>query len=169
MAITPISTNMAIIQALADLPNATGGLSASQLKAKFDEGGEALKTYINNTLIPALAATTNGASGADQIGATQVLAGSGTTVQDILEWLYTQVTNVTLGQIPDGSLTDVKLSNAAGQIKATALLKTGDTMTGTLVLNGNPSGDNDATTKLYVDRASVGSEVYAYRNFGGAL
>lgn len=159
MAITPISTNMAIIQALADLPNATGGLTASQLKAKFDEGGEALKTYINNTLIPALSATTNGSSGADQIGATQVLAGSGTTVQDILEWLYTQVTNVTLGQIPDGSLTDVKLSNAAGQIKATAVLKTGDTMTGTLTLSGSPSGTNDAATKGYVDTAVAGVDL----------
>lgn len=175
MAITPISTNMAIIQALADLPNATGGLSASQLKAKFDEGGEALKTYINNTLIPALSATTNGSSGADQIGATQVLAGSGTTVQDILEWLYTQVTNVTLGQIPDGSLTDVKLSNAAGDIKQTALLKSGGTMTGVLTLNGAPSGTNDAATKDYVDNSinaipnPVGSVVYGYKNFGGAL
>ena len=159
MAITPISTNMAIIQALADLPNATGGLTASQLKAKFDEGGEALKTYINNTLIPALSATTNGSSGADQIGATQVLAGSGTTVQDILEWLYTQVTNVTLGQIPDGSLTDVKLSNAAGQIKATAVLKTGDTMTGTLTLSGAPSSTNHAATKGYVDTAVAGVDL----------
>jgi ABC-type sulfate transport system substrate-binding protein len=121
------------------------------------------------TAINAFVSTTNGSSGADQVGATQLIAGSGTTVQAILEYLYTQLLNTTVGQIPDGSLTDVKLSDAAGNIKQTALLKSGGTMTGTLVLNGNPSGDNDATTKLYVDRASVGSEVYAYRNFGGAL
>jgi hypothetical protein len=118
MPIPTFTTNMQIIQALADLPNATGGLTAAQLKAKFDEGGEALKLYVNNTLIPALQATTNGASGADQIGATAI-ATSGTTVQDILEWLYAQISTITLGQIPDGSLTDVKLSNAAGQIKQT--------------------------------------------------
>jgi hypothetical protein len=91
------------------------------------------------TAINAFVSTTNGSSGADQVGATQILAGSGTTVQTILEWLYTQVTNVTLGQIPDGSLTDVKLSNAAGQIKSNLVIK------------------------------SIGSQIYSYRNFGGAL
>jgi len=32
-------------------------------------------------------------------------------------WLYTAIVNAILGQITDGSLTDVKLSDAAGQIK----------------------------------------------------
>jgi hypothetical protein len=63
-------------------------------------------------------AITDGASGADKTGATQVATGSGTTVQTILEWLYQEIINVTLGQIQDGSLTDVKLSNAADQIKS---------------------------------------------------
>lgn len=42
---------MAIIQKLDDEPNDVGGLSAAQLKAKFDEGGEQIKEYINNTLL----------------------------------------------------------------------------------------------------------------------
>ena len=54
MAVTKFSKNMAIISALDDEPNDVGGLTASELKAKFDEGGEALKTYINGTLIPAV-------------------------------------------------------------------------------------------------------------------
>jgi hypothetical protein len=54
-------------------------------------------------------------------------------------------------------------------LPTSALSTAGGTMTGTLVLSGAPSSNNDAATKLYVDRASVGSEVYAYRNFGGAL
>jgi hypothetical protein len=45
---------MAIISALDDEPNDVGGLTASELKAKFDEGGEAIKSYINNTLAPVI-------------------------------------------------------------------------------------------------------------------
>lgn len=56
MAITPISNNMNIIAALADEPNVDGGLTPAQLKAKFDEAGNILKTYINSTMIPGIAA-----------------------------------------------------------------------------------------------------------------
>lgn len=56
MAITPISNNMNIIAALDDEPNVDGGLTPAQLKAKFDEAGNILKTYINSTLIPGIAA-----------------------------------------------------------------------------------------------------------------
>lgn len=65
-----------------------------------------------------LQSTTDSSSGADKVGATLIATGSGTQVQAILEWLYLQITNVALGQIADGSLTDVKLSDTAGQIKA---------------------------------------------------
>lgn len=51
MAISEFSEDMDIIAALSDLPNATDGLSAAQLKAKFDEGGNAVKTYLNDTLV----------------------------------------------------------------------------------------------------------------------
>lgn len=50
MALTKLTTNLAIIAALSDLPNATDGLTAAQLKAKFDEGPIDIKTFINNTL-----------------------------------------------------------------------------------------------------------------------
>ena len=54
MALTKLAADMAIIQKLEDEPNDTGGLSAAELKAKFDEGGEAVKEWINETLIPEL-------------------------------------------------------------------------------------------------------------------
>lgn len=54
MALTEFEKNMDIIAALDDEPNDVGGLSAAELKAKFDEGGKALQDYINNTLLPAL-------------------------------------------------------------------------------------------------------------------
>lgn len=46
--------DMNIIAKLDDEPNDVGGLTAAQLKAKFDEGGVALKEYINAVLLPEL-------------------------------------------------------------------------------------------------------------------
>ena len=45
-----------IIQKLDDEPNDVGGLTSAELKAKFDEAGNVIKTYINDTLIPAILA-----------------------------------------------------------------------------------------------------------------
>lgn len=54
MAIKKFNKNMAIIAALDDEPNDVGGMTSAELKNKFDEGGKALQTYMNETLIPAL-------------------------------------------------------------------------------------------------------------------
>lgn len=48
---------MNVIQKLDDEPNDVGGLTAAQLKAKFDESGNTIKTYLNDTLLPALSDT----------------------------------------------------------------------------------------------------------------
>ena len=48
MGFTKISKDMGIITVLQDTPS----LTASELKGKFDEGGKALKEFLNNTLIP---------------------------------------------------------------------------------------------------------------------
>lgn len=45
-----------IIQKLDDEPNDVGGLTSAELKAKFDESGNIIKKYINETLIPAVVA-----------------------------------------------------------------------------------------------------------------
>lgn len=54
MAIEKFNKNMAIIAALDDEPNDVGGMTSAELKNKFDEGGKALQTYMNETLIPTL-------------------------------------------------------------------------------------------------------------------
>lgn len=82
MALTKINNDLNIIQALDDQPNDVGGLTPSQLKAKFDEAGNTLKTYINDTLT----------AEADTTFATKA-----------------ELNDVTLGQIPDESLTQIKL------------------------------------------------------------
>ena len=50
--IDPLTKDLSIIQKLDDEPNDVGGLSAQELKAKFDEAGNAIKEYINDSLIP---------------------------------------------------------------------------------------------------------------------
>lgn len=57
MAWTEFSKDMGIIALLDDEPNDVGGLTAEELKDKFDEGGKALKEYINGTLLAELAAS----------------------------------------------------------------------------------------------------------------
>lgn len=50
--IDPLTKDLNIIQALDDEPNDVGGMSAQELKAKFDEAGNTIKKYINESLIP---------------------------------------------------------------------------------------------------------------------
>ena len=75
---------------------------ASNFKTWLNTRTEDLKTYINDTLIPAieiesrvltttLSATTDSASGADQIGATAISGWTGATVQAIMESAKTDV------------------------------------------------------------------------------
>lgn len=54
MAIEKFEKSMGIIAALDDEPNDVGGMTAAELKDKFDEGGKALQSYLNDTLLPAL-------------------------------------------------------------------------------------------------------------------
>lgn len=50
MSLTKFEKDMDVIQKLDDEPNDTGGLTSAALKAKFDEGGNAVKEYLNGTL-----------------------------------------------------------------------------------------------------------------------
>jgi len=54
MALSKFEKDMQIIQALDDEPNDVGGMSSTELKATFDEGGEAVKEFLNGVLLPAL-------------------------------------------------------------------------------------------------------------------
>ena len=82
MALAKCEKDMAIISALDDEPNDVGGLTAAELKAKFDEGGQAIKQFLNETLTPQIDSEKAG--------------------RDELEGLV-------LGQIPDGTITVEKM------------------------------------------------------------
>ena len=54
MSFTKLTKDLDIIQKLDDEPNDVGGLTASELKKKFDDSGNAIKEYLNETLVPEL-------------------------------------------------------------------------------------------------------------------
>ena len=54
MAIERFEADMNIIQQLGDHPNLDNELSAEEVKAKFDEAGNEIKEYLNETVVPAV-------------------------------------------------------------------------------------------------------------------
>lgn len=50
MALTKLTANVNNIQALSNRPNEIDGLTAAQLKEKYDKAGADIKTYLNETL-----------------------------------------------------------------------------------------------------------------------
>ena len=52
MEITRLNDDLNIISKLSDEPNDIEGLSASELKARFDTAGNTIKSYINDSLVP---------------------------------------------------------------------------------------------------------------------
>jgi hypothetical protein len=74
MTVSPMSDNLNIIAALSDRPNATDGLTAAQLKAKYDQGPGLIKTYINGTLVTALNSASPDGQYAADAGSTDAYA-----------------------------------------------------------------------------------------------
>ena len=62
MALTRFEGDADVISQLSDQPNDNDGLSAAQLKAKFDQFGSTFKEYVNETLIPELETAINAAA-----------------------------------------------------------------------------------------------------------
>lgn len=103
---TKFEKDVSVHQSLADEPNVDNGLSAEGLKKLWDTPAEELKAAFNKFIDEI-----TDKSAARNIGAMPLTEGdsSGATVQDKLEYLLSAVQNVTLGQIPDGSITKAKL------------------------------------------------------------
>ena len=108
--LTKLTSDLDIISMLDNEPNDVGGLTAEELKAKFDEGANLIKQYINEVLIPELASEI----GAANIGITRVPGITGAEdVQAALEKLETQMGDITQGAVADSSITTAKLADLA--------------------------------------------------------
>lgn len=102
MSIPKMTNDLAVIQRLSDLPNSTEGLTADQLKAKFDEAPLAIQEYINNRLIPAIVAAQIPFTATSEIYADNVDAA--------IREVQSQVRDASSGTIVSGSVTAEKLS-----------------------------------------------------------
>ena len=104
MAIPKMTDDLNIIQALSDLPNSEDGLTAEDLKAKFDEAGLAIQEFINEKLIPALVAAKIPFAPTNEINAE--------TIQRAIENVQEQVKDAASGTIVNGSITKEKIASA---------------------------------------------------------
>ncbi len=109
-----VTSDLGTVSTLDDRPNDTGGLTAAELKAKFDTDAETLKDYLNNTLIPLL----ESAAAAGNLGITTIPGFSADNIQAALEQIVTAMQEITQGSVADGSITLAKL---AAEVTAAAL------------------------------------------------
>lgn len=109
-----VTDELGTVSTLDDRPNDTGGLTAAELKAKFDADAGALKEYVNDVLIPFL----EGTSAAESLGITTIPGFSADNIQTALEQIVQAMQGVTQGSVADGSITLAKL---AAEVTAIAL------------------------------------------------
>ena len=145
------------VSTLDDRPNDTGGLTAAELKAKFDADAGALKDYVNDVLIPFL----EGTSAAESLGIATISGFSADNIQTALEEIISAMQEITQGSVANGSITLAKLAAevtaiALGGAAASHTHGAGDIASGTLDFSRIPVLD---ASKL--DAGSVGSSQLA--------
>lgn len=109
-----VTDELGTVSTLDDRPNDTGGLTAAELKAKFDADAGTLKEYVNDVLVPFL----EGTSAAASLGITTIPGFSADNIQTALEQIIGAMQDVTQGSVADRSITLAKL---AAEVTAIAL------------------------------------------------
>lgn len=150
--LTKLTDDLNIIALLDNEPNDVGGLSAEELKAKFDEGSLIIQKYINEVLIPELA----GENGAANIGITTVPALTGAeTVQAALEAIERQMAEMTQGSVADGAIITQKLADGAVTAEKMAADAVGSEAIAALAVLTAKLADNAVTAAKLADNAVI--------------
>ena len=102
MGIPRFTEDLEIIQKLSDLPNSTEGLTAAELKARFDRAGLLLQKFINEQLAPSIVS--------DNIPFTATNEIKAANIYDAILNVHAQVRDAATGTIVNGSVTTDKLS-----------------------------------------------------------
>ncbi len=102
MSIPKLNSDLRIIQKLSDLPNTGDGLTAQELKEKFDQGALTIQNWVNAELIPTLVAKEIPFAPSGEI--------AGENVQSAIEHVQAQIRDAFSGKIVNGSVTKEKLS-----------------------------------------------------------
>lgn len=136
MAIPMMEEDVEVISKLGDTPGSDDGLTAQQLKGRFDLAGVRIKNFINNTLIPHL----------NQLVDVQAL------LNGILDSTLSEVDKAANAKTTGERIALVQ------QTANAALPKAGGKMTGTLNMNNQqltglpePVSAGNAVSKSYVD------------------
>lgn len=124
MGLTKTTVGVTNISDLSSTPNATEGLTAAQLQAKFDKTGSDLKTYINDTLTAELDAILTSATGADLTKLHEVTASSAELnyVDGVTSAIQTQIDSkltiagTVVGTLADDAATSFTPTNSLGII-----------------------------------------------------
>lgn len=155
-----VTDELGTVSTLDDRPNDTGGLTAAELKAKFDADAGTLKDYVNDIFIPFL----EGASAAASLGITTIPGFSADNIQTALEQIVQAMQDVTQGSVTDGSITLAKLAAdvtaiALGGAAASHTHGAGDIASGTLEASRIPVLDGTKLGTGSVGTAQLGAAV----------
>lgn len=102
MSIPKLTEDLKIIQKLSDLPNSTEGLTAAELKAKFDYAPLSIQKFINEQLVPNIVSDQIPFSATNEIRASNIY--------DAILNVQSQVRDAAAGVLVNGSVTAEKLS-----------------------------------------------------------
>ena len=155
-----VTDELGTVSTLDDRPNDTGGLTAAELKAKFDADAGTLKEYVNDVLIPFL----EGTSAAASLGIATISGFSADNIQTALEEIIGAMQGITQGSVADGSITLAKLAAevtaiALGGAAASHTHGAGDIASGTLESSRIPVLDGTKLGTGSVGTAQLGAAV----------
>ena len=105
MALTPLTENLNVHQSLPDQP----ALTATELKQKFDEAANKLKTYINETLTPELDTVIAALQGTDTNLSNTLTSAVATLNQAVSDITAIQTT---LSGLKSGATTKITIGNS---------------------------------------------------------
>lgn len=116
---------------------------AEELKRLFDAPAQEVLREKINEILDYFMTTAAG----EEIGTPAINGDSGETVAEQLRYLFQTIQELAAGIVPDGSVTDAKLSNAAGQLKAkVAALEEGNISADSPAFTGTPTAPTPAAT-----------------------
>lgn len=155
-----VTDELGTVSTLDDRPNDTGGLTAAELKAKFDADSGTLKSYVNDVLIPFL----EGTSAAASIGIATISGFSADNIQTALEQIIGAMQAITQGSVADGSITLAKLA-----AEVTAIAIGGAAASHTHGAGDINSGVLDAARIPVLDGTKLGTGIVGTAQLGAAV
>lgn len=146
--------NTVVVNNITNQPNQPV-ISATALKALFDQSDVDQKSYDNSVLLPELESIVDGGSGADNIGATPLVGGTANTVQGVLEELDLKIEEQL--PTPANSIDNTKLATdvKVGSLASLSVLLVGFTSSVTVAINKVVSWIGDLSTLTTVNKTSL--------------